>query len=88
MLARREGQDRGVPYGASLEPRLDAQDIELVRDIFWDLSGQGFITLGLNDADPGWPFFRLSYFGQQTLGTQSPFRFHDTRSFINMVRAA
>lgn len=84
VLARRAGtlqQNRGY-----LEPRLHPSDAELVRDIFWDLFRQGFITLGLNDSNDAWPFFRLSHVGGQTLGSQSPFRFHDTSSFLNIVR--
>jgi hypothetical protein len=67
--------------------RLHPADAELVRDVFWDLFRQGFITLGLNDLNPEWPWFRLSHFGERALLTQSPFRFHDTGSFIAMVRA-
>jgi len=61
-------------------------DAELVRDVFWDLFRQGFITLGLNDSNPNWPWFRLSHFGERALKTQSPYRFHDTGSFIGLVR--
>src|SRR5262245_14780894 len=32
--------------------RLSADDAELVRDVFWDLFRQGFITLGLDDSNP------------------------------------
>ena len=84
VLARRAGtlqQNRGY-----LEPRLHPNDAELVRDLFWDLFRQGFITLGLNESSDKWPFFGLSYFGAHTLGTQSPFRFHNTSSFLNIVR--
>ena len=56
-----------------------------MRDIFWDLFRQGFITLGLNDSNDAWPFFRLSHIGGQTLAAQSPFRFHHTSSFLNIV---
>lgn len=66
--------------------RLHPYDVELVRDVFWDLFRQGFITLGLNDSNPNWPFFRLSHFGQQTLQNQQPYRFHDTASFLALVR--
>ena len=55
MLARRKGtpqQARG--YG---EPHLSSNDAELVRDIFWDLFRQGFITLGLNDPTMHGPSF-------------------------------
>ncbi len=54
--------------------------------MFWDLFRQGFITLGVDDANAAWPFFRLSHFGSRTLGTQAPNRFHDTGSFIALVR--
>ena len=62
------------------------QDEELVRDVFWDLFRQGAITLGLNNSNPEWPFFRLSHFGSQTLASQSPWRFHDTSSYLTLVR--
>jgi hypothetical protein len=67
-------------------PRIHAYDAELVRDVFWDLFRQGLITLGLNDSNPQWPFFRLSHFGKKSLDSQSPYRFHDTGTFINLVR--
>lgn len=65
-----------------------AHDAELVRDVFWDLFRQGYITLGLNDSNETWPFFRLSHFGQQTLAAKTPYRFHDTSTFIKSVRDA
>jgi hypothetical protein len=83
VFARREGPLE--PNRGYLEPRLHPNDAELVRDIFWDLFRQGFITLGLNDSNDNWPFFRLSHVGGQTLATQSPFRFHDTNSFLNIL---
>jgi hypothetical protein len=78
VFAQREGRRE--------EQRLHPSDAELVRDVFWDLFRQGFITLGMNNANPMWPWFRLSHFGQQTLQTQSPYRFHDTGSFLALVR--
>ena len=65
-----------------------AHDAELVRDVFWDLFRQGYITLGLNDSNETWPFFRLSHFGKQTLAAKTPYRFHDTSTFIKSVRDA
>jgi hypothetical protein len=66
--------------------RLHQDDAELVRDVFWDLFRQGAITLGLNDSNPAWPFFRLSHFGKKILGNQNPYRFHDVDSFISLVK--
>lgn len=62
------------------------EDEELVRDVFWDLFRQGAITLGLDNINQNWPFFRLSYFGERTLRSLSPWRFHDTSSYLAMAR--
>jgi hypothetical protein len=86
VLARRGSSGQQIPLAGSSETRLHDRDSELVRDIFWDLFRQGFITLGKDDMSPAWPFFRLSRFGDQTLAVQSPYRFHDKGSFMTMVR--
>ncbi len=66
--------------------RLHAFDSELIRDVFWDLFRQGFITLGMDRHNETWPWFRLSHFGEKALLTQSPYRFHDTGSFMVMLK--
>jgi hypothetical protein len=87
VLARRgAGGERIQMSSSPSEVRLHPQDVELIRDVFWDLFRQGFITLGFNNNNPNWPWFRLSHFGEKTLQTQSPYRFHDTGSFIVMVK--
>jgi hypothetical protein len=85
VFERRETQP-GQPYNRHHQATLRGQDAELVRDVFWDLFRQGFITLGMNDNNAEWPFFRLSYFGAKTLATQSPYRFHDTNSFLSLLK--
>jgi len=67
------------------EVRLRPRDAELVRDIFWDLFRQGFITLGKNDNNENWPWFRLSH-AANMLEAQSPYRFHDSGSYLTLVR--
>jgi hypothetical protein len=67
-------------------PPLIETDEEFVRDVFWDLFRQGFITLGSNNSNPMWPHFRLSPFGQTALEQQSPWRFHSVGSFVDLVR--
>ncbi|MBV8754635.1 MAG: hypothetical protein JO328_17385 [Hyphomicrobiales bacterium] len=85
VIGRRAAKS-GQPPGRYDQPRLHPQDLELIRDVFWDLFRQGFITLGLNDSNPTWPWFRLSHFGQQALLTRSPYRFHNTTTFISLVK--
>lgn len=87
VLARRGSTGQQQPLcGSPDEVRLHSHDVELVRDIFWDLFRQGVITLGKDGTNSMWPHFRLSRFGERTLNTQSPYRFHDTDSFIRIVR--
>lgn len=79
------GRRAGQTGHASQLPR-NPRDEELVRDVFWDLFRQGAITLGMNNSNPNWPFFRLSHLGERTLASQSPWRFHDTSSYLTLVR--
>ena len=84
-----EGWNRG-PSGSVFggPARSDPYDAELIRDVFWDLFRQGYITLGIDNANPGWPFFRLSHFGRNTLAVGAPHRFHDTAGYVRMLREA
>lgn len=61
-------------------------DAELLREVFWDLFRQGYITLGLNEANAGWPFYTLSRFGTKMLSEGQPYRFTDTTSYLEMIR--
>src|SRR3954452_7812143 len=81
VIARQDGMNVGAG-----QHRLAPDEAELVRDVFWDMFRQGFITLGLNDHNAEWPHFRLSHFGQQTLKSGKPFHFTDARSYIELVK--
>lgn len=88
VLFQRARQTPGFQAQAVTSLSLTAKDAELARDVFWDLFRQGVITLGSNDANPNWPHFRLSHFGDRILNSSSPWRFHDSSSYIAMVRQA
>jgi hypothetical protein len=80
-VARLDG--RPIPASADLSPA----DAELVRDVFWDLFRQGHVTLGSNNHNPNWPCFRLSHFGQSALRGNDPYKFTDSSSYVDMIRA-
>jgi hypothetical protein len=82
VISRRAGQPTAGYSGQT----LTGLEAELARDVFWDLFRQGFITLGYNNSNPSWPWFRLSYFGQQTLGQDKPYRFTDSRSYMILIK--
>ena len=59
---------------------------EMVREVFWELFRLGYITLGLDSSNPSWPWFKLSRFGQSLLSSRSPWRFHDSSSYLNLIK--
>jgi hypothetical protein len=87
VMERRKFPSDEVPMAGSSEVRMDDRDAELVRDIFWDLFRQGLITIGSNTMNDGWPNFRLSHHAAQTLAKASPYRFHNSASYIKLVKA-
>jgi len=71
-------------HGAAAQ--LHPNDAELVLEIVWDLFRQGIVTLGSNPSNPGWPWLRLSRFGEYAL-QHAPYRFHNKAEFMKALRA-
>jgi hypothetical protein len=68
-------------------PKLRGQDAELLLEVFWDLFRQGIITLGYNDSNREFPFFRVSHSGKAVLQNQNPYFFHDVSTYERLIRA-
>lgn len=66
--------------------RLSSHDSELFLELFWDLFRQGIITLGLNDSNREFPFFRVSSFGKKILEGENPYFFHDVSTYESLIR--
>ena len=81
VLNRREGNS--VTQGNN---NLDHKDREIFLELFWDLFRQGIITLGLNDSNPNFPFFRVSDLGSRIINNQSGYFFHDVSSYEQIIR--
>ena len=84
VFAQREGRIQPGHFGATYP--LDRQDKETLLELFWDLFRQGVITLGLNDANREFPFFRLTTLGQQMAQGQATYFFHDVSSYETAIR--
>jgi hypothetical protein len=67
-------------------PRLSQPDGGLYLEVFWDLFRQGIITLGKNDCNQQFPFFRLSWLGKNILANQSIYFFYDVSSYAGAVK--
>lgn len=84
VLDRREGrggQDRHH------QPQLSPGDRELVREVFWDLFRQGIITLGLNDSNREFPFFKVSQSGKRILENENTYFFHDLSTYTTLIKS-
>lgn len=80
----RPPRETGIAYQGAVV-YLHPNDSSTILEVFWDLFRQGVITLGMDARNPGWPWFRLSRFGEN-IKNQSEFRFHDTSSYIAMIK--
>lgn len=65
---------------------LDHADCEIFLEVFWDLFRQGVITLGLDDSNREFPFFRLSSYGEKIIANQDTYFFHDVSTYEKLIR--
>ncbi len=66
--------------------QLSKTESEIFREVFWDFFRQGIITLGLNDLNPNFPFFRISSFGRRLLERNDAYFFHDVSSYTSVIQ--
>ena len=85
IFAQRENRIQHTQYGAQYP--LDPKEKEIFLEIFWDLFRQGIITLGKNDSNRQFPFFRITKLGQQIAASQSIYFFHDISSYETIIRS-
>lgn len=82
VLERREGK---VQFDRH-QRRLSPPDSEFVREVFWDLFLQRIITLGINDSNREFPFFKMSSQGKRILANQNPYIFHDVSTYTKLIQ--
>jgi hypothetical protein len=66
---------------------LSDTDANLLLEVFWNLFREGIITLGTNDQNAEFPWFRISEFGKQVLDNQEPYFFQDVGGYEALIRA-
>ena len=89
VFARREGTSQGRAYqgAGTFGPPLSPHDREIFLEVFWALFREGVITLGLNDSNREFPFFRVTEFGRRIAAHQQAYFFHDVSSYENQLRS-
>lgn len=66
---------------------LSNQDANLLLEVFWGLFREGIITLGINDSNREFPWFRVSEFGKKVLKNQDPYFFQDVATYESLVKS-
>ena len=83
VLAKMEHKQQETIRGSS---GLSSNDREIFLELFWDLFRQGIITLGCDDANREFPFFRLTGLGRKIIENQEPYFFHDVNSYETVIK--
>jgi hypothetical protein len=90
LFDRREGvapQPRRLVYNPYTDSSLSGKDANLLLEVFWNLFREGIITLGINDQNAEFPWFRVSEFGKKVLNNQDPYFFQDVSTYEALVKA-
>jgi hypothetical protein len=80
-------EGRTKSYGYSSNDSLSNQDANLLLEVFWGLFREGIITLGINDNNREFPWFRVSEFGKKVLKNQDPYFFQDVATYESLVKS-
>lgn len=86
VFQRREGAPARVHHFSTAQSTLSSQDRELFLEVFWTLFREGVITLGLNDSNREFPWFRITGFGQRLITHQHAYFFHDVSSYESQIK--
>jgi hypothetical protein len=89
VLRRRDGpsKEEGPGIIGGGETQLSGSDRELFLEVFWGMFREGIITLGHDDADREFPFFRVSGFGRRLLEGGDAYFFHDVSSYEKVIKS-
>jgi hypothetical protein len=81
-----ENQQGRVTGGFSSQSSyLSQEDKELFLEVFWGLFREGVITIGKDDQNREFPFFRVSRHGEKILENQSTYFVHDVSSYERRI---
>ena len=85
VFAQQDTEPSQVVQISGYPEELRGADRETFLEVFWDLFQQGIITLGMNDSNREFPFFRVSSFGRRILEGHESYFFHDVSSYTKLI---
>jgi len=65
---------------------LSIEDSEILREVFWDLFRQGIVTLGKDEFNHSFPFFKVTSWGKKAVSENDCYFITDTTLFEKLVR--
>src|SRR5271155_5779351 len=80
-LQVRENRPATPHFGYPADSALEAADAEMFLELFWDLFRQGIITLGMNDSNPEFPWFRVTALGLRVSQGEDGYFVHDVSGY-------
>lgn len=83
-IAQNKGREIVHAYGHGT--RTATGDADTFIDVFWGLFHEGLITLGLDDANNGFPWYRLSPFGRRIIENHDTHFYHDVQSYTDRLK--
>jgi hypothetical protein len=75
-----------LPRSYPADDALSREDAESLREVFWDLFRQGILTLGKDEGNNTFPFFRITSFGAKAVQDGDIYFISDTTAFEQQVR--
>ena len=86
-LRGRDGLPEPAPGAYPADSSLEQADADLFLEIFWDLFRDGVITLGFDDSNKEFPFFRITGRGNTLLSGGEEYFLHDVSGFEKQIKA-
>ena len=75
------------PSSYPADSALTEEDAETLREVFWDLFRQGILTLGKDELNSEFPFFRITSHGKKAVSEGDTYFISDTTLFENRVKS-
>ena len=74
------------PRSYPADDALSKEDAETFREVFWDLFRQGIITLGIDESNNKFPFFKITLFGIKAVEEGNIYFISDTTIYEQRVK--
>ena len=75
------------PSSYPADSALTKEDAETLKEVFWDLFRQGILTLGKDELNNAFPFFRVTSYGVKAVREGDTYFISDTKVFEQRVKS-